>query len=816
MNIETTLNRCCKISSRHCSNLVVAVFAAFILTACMGSPDAPDLSPDIDWEVIAMLQDEDSLQVSWREDVLPVIENRCIVCHGCYDAPCQLKLSSYEGLMRGANPDKVYDGSRIRAAQPTRLGIDATTDAEWQALGFHSVLNSAANDADETPAERLRGSVFYRMMRHKQLNPQPRAGLIPRSVTLDLNRKQVCTAQEDMAKFERDHPLWGMPYALPNLPESEYKTIVKWLAQGAQGPEEFSSDPLVAPQIERWEKFLNGSSKREQLVSRYLYEHLFLGHLNFKVGPDREFYRLVRSYTPPGMPVQEIATTRPFDDPGVKDFWYRLRPFDEVIVAKSHVIYELSDQKMARYKQLFFEADYTVDELPGYEMPATANPFLSFAVIPPKSRYDFMLDDARFFIQGFIKGPVCRGQVALNVIEDQFWVLFTNPAGLADKDAGERIASVSDYLQMPSSTSTLKLFTTYGKYWKEQKKYLAARNQYFFEQVEKKGDKAFSGIWDGNGTNRNAALTVFRNFDSAAVEFGLLGDYPETAWIIDFPLFERIHYLLVAGFDVYGNVGHQLNSRLFMDFLRMEAEDNFLTYLPKADRKKIRDAWYKGIREKRIKYFQEPMEWNDIESPISYKTADTQRELYDLAISHLGPVAGPQDYINRCKGKECASAAKSQKVRTADAYMQKLASRATSDSMRNNPDVVYIRVEVDGEPDIPYTLLINKSYQSLSSFLGSGDSQERDPENDTISILRRLSGSYPNFFLIVKFDELEDFTAEISDDTTVEDYQLFIAKFGIRRTDDEFWKHSDWFQQQYAEQEPVEAGVLDLNRYSNL
>jgi len=816
MNIKPALNYCSKISSRHYTNIVVSIFAAFVLTACMGSPEAPDLSPDIDWEVIAMLQDENSLQVSWREDVLPVLENRCIVCHGCYDAPCQLKLSSYEGLMRGANPDQVYDGSRIRAAQPTRLGIDATTDAEWEKMGFHSVLNTAANDVEETPAERLRGSVFYRMLRHKQLNPQPRAGLIPASVTLDLGRKQVCTVQEDMAKFERDHPLWGMPYALPNLPDAEYKTIVKWLAQGARGPEPFSSDPVVAPQIERWEKFLNGSSKREQLVSRYLYEHLFLGHLHFKRGPDREFYRLVRSYTPPGMPVQEIATTRPFDDPGVKEFWYRLRPLDEVIVAKSHVVYELSDQKMARYRQLFFEADYTVDELPGYEMPATANPFLSFAVIPPKSRYDFMLDDARFFIQGFIKGPVCRGQVALNVIEDQFWVFFTAPKAFENPDTQEALDSVSDYLQMPSSTSTLKLLTSYGRYWKEQKKYLAVRNQYFMKQVEKRGNAAFAGIWDGGGTNRNAALTIFRNFDSASVEFGLLGDYPETAWIIDFPLFERIHYLLVAGFDVYGNVGHQLNSRLFMDFLRMEGEDNFLTYIPKADRKKIRDEWYKGIREKRSKYFQEPMEWNDIESPLTYKTADTQRELYDMAISHLGPIAGPQDYINRCAGKDCVSAAKSQKVRAADGYMRKLSSRATSDSMRNNPDVVYIRVEVEGEPDIPYTLLINKSYQNLSSLLGAGDSLERDPKNDTTSILRRISGSYPNFFLIVKFDELEEFTAEISGDTTVEDYQLFIAKYGIRRTNDQFWKHSDWFQQQYAEQEPVEGGVLDLNRYSNL
>ena len=64
-------------------------------------------------------------------------------------------------------------------------------------------------------------------------------------------------------------------------------------------------------------------------------------------------------------------------------------------------------------------------------------------------------------------------------------------------------------------------------------------------------------IWDGDGDNPNAALTVFRHFDSATVVQGLVGGPPKTAWVIGYPLLERIHYLLVAGFDVFGNVGHQ-------------------------------------------------------------------------------------------------------------------------------------------------------------------------------------------------------------------------------------------------------------------
>ena len=51
-----------------------------------------------------------------------------------------------------------------------------------------------------------------------------------------------------------------------------------------------------------------GDSLREQLASRYLYEHLYLAHLVFDAWPEGPFFRLVRSRTPPGQPVDEIAS----------------------------------------------------------------------------------------------------------------------------------------------------------------------------------------------------------------------------------------------------------------------------------------------------------------------------------------------------------------------------------------------------------------------------------------------------------------------------------------------------------------------------
>ena len=115
-----------------------------------------------------------------------------------------------------------------------------------------------------------------------------------------------------------------MPFAMPNLSDTESRTLVYWLAQGAPLPKAKEPSAKVAVELLRWESFLNGAGNKQRLVSRYLYEHLFAGHMHFKGSDDREFYRLVRSTTPTGQPINEIATVRPYDNPGAA-FYYRLQ-----------------------------------------------------------------------------------------------------------------------------------------------------------------------------------------------------------------------------------------------------------------------------------------------------------------------------------------------------------------------------------------------------------------------------------------------------------------------------------------------------------
>ena len=66
-----------------------------------------------------------------------------------------------------------------------------------------------------------------------------------------------------------------------------------------------------------------------------------------------------------------------------------------------------------------------------------------------------MLDEAQFTIMGFIKGPVCRGQVALNVIDDHFWVAFFKPNNLDPEQQAAFLQEVSQDLRIPRPKGSL-------------------------------------------------------------------------------------------------------------------------------------------------------------------------------------------------------------------------------------------------------------------------------------------------------------------------------------------------------------------------
>ena len=182
---------------------------------------------------------------------------------------------------------------------------------------------------------------------------------------------------------------------------------------------------------------------------------------------------------------------------------------------------------MQLWQSLFIDADYEVTQLPSYEEKSASNPFVTFAAIPLVSRYKFMLDEAQFSIDLFIKGPVCRGESALSSIDDNFWVFFVDPENPMVQAQGKSLVGKAQILELPASQEkTLTPLLRWRELRKQQLNYLTAKDQQLSEGLGASGAVNLDLIWTGNGDNQNAALTVYRHFDSASVKKGLLGQAP--------------------------------------------------------------------------------------------------------------------------------------------------------------------------------------------------------------------------------------------------------------------------------------------------
>ncbi|SLM49486.1 putative fatty acid cis/trans isomerase [Nitrospira japonica] len=735
----------------------------------------------------------------WR-DVQPILERRCIVCHGCYDAPCQLNLTAYEGVARGANKKPVYDATRLLTAQPTRLFEDADTVAAWRDKKFFPVLQ----EDEKATEEARRAGVFARMLALKRTHALPDQSILPDSFDLSLDRDQQCPTETEVDAYAQKYPQWGMPYGLPGLTDDEYYTLIRWIQQGAPYHAPDSLPPSVKAQVDEWEAFLNGDAPKQILMSRYLYEHLHITHLYFDGLPDRRWFRLVRSRTAPGQPIDRIATRRPYDDPGTPRVYYRFEPVHAGLLAKTHIPYPLSQARKQRFTELFLDAPFEVRALPGYEPKIASNPFVSFRDLPVRSRYKFLLDDAQTFVMQFIKGPVCRGQVALNVIDDRFWMFFIDPDSAALDGKDEYLAETSDYLYLPTAEGARWGPISWIKYSGMQKEFLKAKQAYL-ESLDLKGEAAgLAFIWNGRDRNRNAALTVFRHADSASVVQGLVGDDPKTAWLLSYDLFERIYYLLVAGFDVYGFTGHQLDTRLYMDFLRMEGESNFLLLLPAKDRERERDYWYRDAHDSVKEYVLGRRINVEKESGIPYRTDRPKHELFDMLARHVG---GALNHAYDVAGEQDAD------VREQLQGLSKIKGRV----LQWMPEVALLTVTEgpgrEGQGDRLYTLLHDNGFSNIASLFN--EASRRLPDEDGVTVARGLIGAYPNAFYRVNKQDLPEFIAMVASLRNEDDYRTLTAHFGLRRTSRDFWRHSDAVHETYRRIDPIEAGSLDYNRLEN-
>ncbi len=777
--------------------LLFALFSILFFTGCNETSTTTLYKPKITGK-----------KVDFIDDIKPILDKRCVSCHSCYNSPCQAKYSSFEGVDRGASKELVYDATRLFAADPTRLFIDAQNTVEWREKDFYSVTQSL------NPVSVENDSIMGQMLRDKMLNPEYVAEYDPENDTL------ICPSNEaEMRKYLKKKPKHGMPYGFPALQKKEYKTLMSWLDQGAKGPSKAQQNKLTNPsnkaqnEIQKWERFFNTNNAKHAMTARYLYEHYYLAHINFKAAP-KEFYELVRSRTAAPHAIDIIPTLRPFEDPGTKTFYYRFRRIHSTIVHKTHIVTEFDEAKLARLNELFIQPKWL--ETPHrmtYDADISTNPFLAFAQIPVRSRYQFLLDNNHYILMTFIRGPVCRGQIALNVINDHFWVMFQDPDYDLSVRAPEFLLQQAENLRMPIKDTMMAILETFSDAYRKKYTHYFDAKQTLYDNTYPNG-LGLEGIWKGNTAKDAPLLTIYRHFDSASVHRGVIGELPRTLWVIDYPQLERIYYSLVAGYDVYGNVSHQTNVRRYMDFLRMEGEANFLSYMPKHLRMEMFKSWYIGDKEVQTqkKYLMQRG------TKVSYTTSYPKNEFIERVVDgHILKSTGIKfDNINYFR--EYQHPPKMPKTFRSRADFQQGARSLTAPGTGflkyvtdHGINLLHLRIDLPKGRSEVSTLVINRWHDNVNSLFG--EEKRLNSTKDTIDFVRGSIGSYPNMFAIIQYKDLPDFFDLISNfDGNDADIERF-KKYLVSRADKKFWTTFDWFQNHFNKADPLQAGLYDLNRY---
>ncbi|WP_139840125.1 fatty acid cis/trans isomerase [Pseudoruegeria sp. SK021] len=747
---------------------------------------------------------------TYSTDIQPIFNRRCIACHGCLGSPCNVKLDSFSGVDRGGLAENPY-ASRLSSAPRTDMDAAPNT-AAWRARGFYPILSRGA-----VPEDNLSGSMLYQMVAAGMHHNGP--GFSHAAAAQQRTQSYVSQCEATPASLSaslQSNPELGMPFGLPSISDSDFTTLKAWISGGSPGPDAAAvtaaEQPANPQAVANWEAFFNADDPRTRLVSRFIFQHVFLAKIVLTDSPGDQF-RLVRSSTPPAQitvqpdgtstvtpsPIGLIATDLPYDDPltyaNVGQFWYRLQKVTQPTVQKAHFLWELAPDDIAHLTTLFainsgtgWDAAAEIDPPYGIE-----NPFIQFAAIPAESRYRFILENAETLVGGITYGPVCNGQTATYAIKDQFWALFLEPAH--DPSVHEPLLGFDDPEKLMDRSAI------------GNAAYLAA----FAEAKNRLSPDgwALDAVWDGDGEDANAWLTILRHETNVSVLKGAQGGMPRTLWLISFAGFERMYYDTVAGFAYWGGDPAKLQTLAFFNLLRQDFEDHFLLLLPTQHRQPIRYDWTQGIG--RLDLALIPFIGHDQPSRVTVEGTAPLDEIVSQLAERAGPhVTGLPDRLNPSTKPTVDLSAPMQGF---DDFERAISTMTVLDQrpyLGLMPSVTVVRLTHGGKERV-YSLVVNRAYASQYNLLFQDAAAT--PGRDTLSVYPTLVNGFPNLFVDLDLDSAPGFLSDLAAARNEDDWNRVTADYAVLRNTAQFWPFYDWLNDWNFTTRGDSAGWLDLTYY---
>jgi hypothetical protein len=126
------------------------------------------------------------------------------------------------------------------------------------------------------------------------------------------------------------------------------------------------------------------------------------------------------------------------------------------------------------------------------------------------------------------------------------------------------------------------------------------------------------------------------------------------------------------------------------------------------------------------------------------------------------------------------------------------------------PEISFVTVVGAGGASTSFTVLRDSGHTNVMTLFHEAD--RRIKEEDALVVVPGFLGSYPNALFELPREKLSAFALAVSRLDGPEAYRALRQQFGVLRTSDRFWSHSDRIQDDHRKRGAVESGLFDYGR----
>jgi hypothetical protein len=235
-------------------------------------------------------------------------------------------------------------------------------------------------------------------------------------------------------------------------------------------------------------------------------------------------------------------------------------------------------------------------------------------------------------------------------------------------------------------------------------------------------------------------------------------------------------------------------TRLYMDFLRMEGEANYLSLLPSKRRVELASWWYRGVSTSARKRVMSELLGSNTQPTIHYRSAEPEVEL-DAALEQ------------RVSGVLAHSYDLKQDAIGAQLHELEGMRGAPATSM---PEISFLEIDTGNDNARYFSVLRDSAHSNVAELFDEKD--RRLTDEDSLRVVPGFLGAYPNAIFHLRASEVPQFVSSLAAVKRPSDYTALRARFGVLRYSQQFWPASDRLHAAYRDIEPLTSGSFDYNR----